>query len=280
MALGEKGLEAPQQQTLIMGVINVTPDSFFDGGQVQGAAAVAERCRQLMSDGADLLDIGGESSRPGAEPVGLEEELRRVLPALEAAQNCGGALSIDTYRAETARRALALGVRMINDISACRIEPELAEVVAAARCAYVLMHMQGLPRNMQQNPQYNDVVGDIMAFFEERLTFLDSAGVRRDQVWLDPGFGFGKTLEHNLEILRRLSEFKRLGMPLLLGTSNKASIDKVLGLPLEQRVEGSAATVAIAIWNGANALRVHDVRTMARVARMTDAIKHGRVSDA
>jgi len=270
--------DAPHK-TLVMGIINITPDSFYDGGRVTSPEAVVRRAEQLLHEGADVLDIGGESSRPGAEPVSPEEEQRRVLPALEALRPLEATISVDTYRAATAREALARGAVMINDITALRHDPEMAEVVSEAGCSCVLMHMQGEPRTMQREPRYQDVVDDISAFFEERLDYAVSQGIAEEAVWLDPGFGFGKTVEHNLMILKRLSEFRRLGRPILIGTSNKSTIGSVLDLPVDDRMEGTAATVAIAIANGADAVRVHDVKAMARVARMTDAIM-GRIDYA
>jgi len=259
-----------------MGVINITPDSFYDGGRIQTPEAARTHAERLRQEGADWLDIGGESSRPGADPIGVDEELRRVVPVLEALSGVGLPLSIDTYRAETARRALALGATMVNDISALRSDPDMPGVVAESGCWCVLMHMQGTPRNMQEAPKYGDVVSDICAFFEERMEAVSRAGVREERIWLDPGFCFGKTVEHNLEMLRRLPEFKKFGRPVLIGTSNKSTIGKVLDVPVEDRLEGTAATVAIAVFQGADGLRVHDVKAMKRVARMSEAIRDGR----
>jgi dihydropteroate synthase len=263
-------------RTLVMGILNATPDSFLEGSRVSGAEAARLRGEAMVAAGADWLDVGGESSRPGADPVSQEEELRRIVPVFEALQGLGVGLSIDTYHAETARRALALGAGMVNDITALRGDSDMAEVVAGAGCAVVLMHMLGTPQTMQRDPQYNDVVDDLCAFFEERLAAALRAGIREEQIWLDPGFGFGKTVDHNLMLLRRLREFRRFGRPLLVGTSNKATIGKVLGAEVEDRTEGTAATVAVSIVNGADCVRVHDVHTMARVARMTDAVVYGR----
>lgn len=257
----------------IMGILNTTPDSFFDGGRFASPAFALERARTLVAEGADILDIGGESSRPGAEPLPARVELDRILPVLEGASGLGVPLSVDTYHAETARRALEAGAAMINDITALRGDPRMAEVVAEHRCAVVLMHMQGTPKTMQIAPRYNDVVDDICAFFEERMAFAMKCGIEEGALWLDPGFGFGKTLEHNLTLLKRLNAFKRFGRPLLVGTSNKGMIGKVLDLPVDDRMEGTAATVAVAVWNGADAVRVHDVRAMARVVRMVNAIR-------
>lgn len=259
-------------KTLIMGVLNVTPDSFFGPSRIDGPEAALERAQAMVRDGADILDIGGESTRPGSEPVGQDEELRRVVPVFEVLQGKGFRLSVDTYRAETARRALALGATMVNDITGLRGDPEMAETVAETNCEYVIMHMQGDPKTMQSTPKYFDVIDDICKFFEARLEFACKAGITENRIWLDPGFGFGKNVGHNLTVLRRLAEFKRFGRPVLVGTSNKSTIGAVLDLPSDERTEGTAATVALAIANGADAVRVHDVRAMARVARMSDAI--------
>ncbi len=261
-----------QKKTLIMGVLNRTPDSFFSPSRVQDVELAVERARAMVRDGADIVDVGGESSRPGSEPVSVDEELRRIVPVFEALKGAGLRLSVDTYRAETARRAVALGATMVNDITGLRGDPAMAGVVAETGCECVIMHMQGDPKTMQSAPQYVDVIDDIRRFFEERLEFACKAGITENRIWLDPGFGFGKNVGHNLTILRRLAEFKRFGRPLLVGTSNKATIGAVLDVPPEERGEGTAATVALAIANGADAVRVHDVRGMARVARMSDAI--------
>jgi dihydropteroate synthase len=275
MPLKESPLPAIGTRTLVMGVLNVTPDSFFDGGRFDAPDAALTRARDLVDDGADILDVGGESSRPGAQPLTPDQEWARVAPVLEAASGLGAPLSIDTYHADTARRALAAGAAMVNDITALRGDSAMAAVVAGAGCAVVLMHMRGTPETMQQDPRYGDVVDDIRAFFDERIAFAVQAGIAEANIWLDPGFGFGKTPAQNLELMRRLGEFKALGRPLLIGTSNKSMIGHVLDLPAGERTEGTAATVAIGIANGADAVRVHDVKTMTRVARMADAIVRG-----
>jgi len=258
-----------------MGVVNVTPDSFFDGGRFVDADAAVAHGMQLVADGADIVDVGGESSRPGAEPVAIEEELRRVLPVVARLADEGVVVSIDTYRAETARRCVEAGAAMINDITALSGDDDMADVVAVSGCDVVLMHMLGTPQTMQENPVYGDVVLDICGFFDERIARAKSQGIDERRIWIDPGFGFGKTVEHNLELIRRLREFTRFGRPVLIGTSNKSTIGKVLGTGSDERMEGTAATVAVAIQNGADAVRVHDVRMMSRVARMTDAIVGG-----
>jgi dihydropteroate synthase len=262
-----------RRKTLIMGIVNVTPDSFYDGGRLPDAQAACAHARALVADGADLLDIGAESSRPGADPVSPVLEMNRLLPVLDQLGDCPVPLSVDTYHAETARAALDRGATMINDISALRHDAAMAEVIAGAGCPCVLMHMQGEPRNMQANPRYNDVVEDICAFFDERIAFALDRGIAREQIWLDPGFGFGKSVAHNLTILKRLAEFQRFGLPVLIGTSNKSTIGTVLAAEVGDRLEGTAATVAVAVLAGVQSIRVHDVRAMGRVACMTEAIR-------
>lgn len=259
-------------RTLIMGACNVTPDSFFDGGLYIDPEAAASQVTRLVEEGADIVDIGGESSRPGSDPVTAAQEQARVFPVLDRLADAGLSLSVDTYHADTARGALARGVWMINDITALRGDPEMAAVIAQADCECVLMHMQGNPNAMQDAPRYNDVVDDVCSFFEERMAYATSNGVRENRIWLDPGFGFGKTVGHNLTLLRRLNAFQRFGRPVLIGTSNKSTIGAVLDLPVDERLEGTAATVAAAILNGADAVRVHNVKAMKRVAAMADAI--------
>ncbi len=261
------------RRTYVMGILNVTPDS-FSGDGVMGVEAAVARGRLLLADGAEILDVGGESTRPGARPVPLEEELRRIVPVVERlVDECGAVVSVDTTKAGVARRALRAGAAMINDVSALRADPEMAAVVAETRAAVVLMHGRRMSQTAEQAPDRGDIVAEILAFFAGRIEAAVRAGIRRDHILVDPGFGFGKTVKQNLEILRRLGELHALGCPIVIGTSRKATIGKVLGgLPVEERLEGTAATVAVAIMHGAEIVRVHDVRVMARVARMTDAI--------
>jgi dihydropteroate synthase len=258
---------------LIMGIVNLTPDSFFDGGRLDGPGAAREHALRLVAEGADILDLGAESSRPGAAPVTAAEELARLLPVLDALQDCPVPISVDTYHGATARAALARGAAMINDISALRHDPEMAGVIAEYGCPCVLMHMQGTPRNMQQDPRYTDVVEEICTFFEGRIAAAEAAGIAREQLWLDPGFGFGKTVAHNLTLLKELASFTRFGLPVLIGTSNKSTIGAVLGTEVHERGEGTAATVAVSILAGAHCVRIHDVKAMGRVVRMTEAIQ-------
>ncbi|MCX8035984.1 MAG: dihydropteroate synthase [Candidatus Sumerlaeia bacterium] len=257
----------------VMGIVNVTPDSFSDGGRFLDPERAVAHGLQLIADGADILDIGGESTRPGAEPVPADVELRRVLPVVERLRQTNVLLSIDTAKAVVARAALEAGAHIVNDVTALRGDPEMAHVAADFGAGVVLMHMQGTPRTMQANPTYRDVVAEIGGFFAERRQAARAAGIADECMVFDPGIGFGKTLEHNLAILRRLGELLSLGRPVLVGPSRKSFIGKVLDVPVEDRLEGTAAAVAIAVWNGAAIVRVHDVRAMKRVAQMAAAIR-------
>ena len=260
-------------RTLIMGILNVTPDSFSDGGVYQDTESAVRHGIQMAQDDADVIDIGGESSRPGSEPVSVEEELSRVVPVIESlAKQVEIPISIDTFKPEVARVALDAGASIINDIAGLADE-HMRSLAAERKAPTVIMHMKGTPRNMQENPEYGDVVSEIMAFFRERIALAVEAGLPEEYLIIDPGIGFGKTLEHNLEIIRNLADFKSLGRPILIGTSRKAFIGKILGgLPPTERLQGTAATVAISIMNGANIVRVHDVKEMSQVAKMADAL--------
>ena len=261
-------------RTLVMGVLNVTPDSFSDGGRWLDPRRAIRHARAMARQGADLIDVGGESTRPGARAVSEREELRRVVPVVEALAAGGIRVSIDTSKAAVAEAALRAGATMVNDVTALRGDRRMADVCAAAAAEVVLMHMKGTPRTMQKAPRYGDVVREIAAFFRNRLTFALRRGIARDKIFLDPGIGFGKTPEHNLEILRRLGELKRLGFPLLVGTSRKSFIGRALGgRAPDDRVFGTAATVAVAALRGAAVVRVHDVREMSDVVRVTDEMR-------
>jgi len=261
------------RRTLVMGIVNVTPDSFSDGGRYAQADQAIAHGRRLIEEGADLLDIGGESTRPGSDPVALEEELSRVMPVVEGLATAGVPLSVDTTKAEVARQALAAGAAIVNDITALRGDPALAAVAARGGAGVVLMHMLGRPRDMQADPRYDDVVAEVIAFLAERMAVAEAAGIARASIALDPGIGFGKTLEHNLALFRRLSELVALGPPVLMGPSRKGFIGRLLGgLSADQRVEGTAAAVTASILAGARIVRIHDVREMVRVARVADAL--------
>jgi dihydropteroate synthase len=246
---------------LIMGVVNVTPDSFSDGGLFLDAGAAVEHGLRLASEGAHILDVGGESTRPGAEPVAEDEELRRVVPVIERlAQDGEARLSIDTTKLAVARAAVRAGATLVNDVSALRFDPGMAELVAETGAGCCLMHMLGEPRTMQEDPRYDDVVSDVKAFLEERLAFAVSEGIEEERVWLDPGIGFGKTVEHNLELLRRLDEIVAIGRPVVVGTSRKSFLGKLAGGRSEgDRLPGTIATNVLALERGATVFRVHDV---------------------
>ncbi len=254
-----------------MGVVNVTPDSFSDGGEFLDPGAAIAHGGRLAADGAAILDIGGESTRPGARPVDADEELRRVLPVIEALADGDARISIDTTKTEVASRALAAGASIVNDVSAFRFAPELAELVAEAGADCCLMHMLGEPRTMQEDPRYDDVVADVKAFLEERMEFATAAGVREERIWLDPGIGFGKTLEHNLELLRRLDEIVALGRPVVVGTSRKSFLGKLTGKPEKERLPGTIATNVMALERGARIFRVHDVAPVAEALTVAAA---------
>jgi dihydropteroate synthase len=249
----------------IMGVVNVTPDSFSDGGSFADAAAAVAHARRLVADGAAIVDVGGESTRPGADPVPAEEERRRVVPVVAgiAALGLDARISVDTMKLEVAEAAVDAGATYLNDVTAFRHAPEMAGLVADRGLDCCLMHMLGEPRTMQDDPRYDDVVSDVKAFLEERLAAAVAAGVPEERVQLDPGIGFGKTLEHNLELLRRLDEIVAIGRPVVLGTSRKGFIGRLTGRKAADRVHGTVATCVLGLERGASVFRVHDVAAVA-----------------
>jgi len=254
-----------------MGVINVTPDSFFDGGAHMQAAAAIEHGRTLVAEGADILDIGGESSRPGALSVVIKEELGRILPVIEALTEVGVPLSVDTAKPEVMRRAVAAGVDMINDIAAFRA-PGALDIMAPTRAALCIMHMQGEPRTMQSNPRYADVVAEVAGFLEGRARAAEGLGISKERIVLDPGFGFGKTLRHNLLLLRNLGSLADLGWPVLAGLSRKSMLGQITGRDVNDRVHGSVAAALLAVVNGARIVRVHDVPATRDALAVLDAL--------
>ena len=261
----------------IMGVLNVTPDSFSDGGEYIQRDAAVKRGLEMMDQGADIIDVGGESTRPGSDPVGQAEQIERVVPVIEELASGGDKpISVDTSNSEVARRALGAGASIVNDISAGRADAGMLELLAEAGCPVVLMHMLGTPAEMQVEPSYEDVVGEITVFLAKAIERAMSAGVHRDRVIIDPGIGFGKTVAHNLEILGGLKELGCLNRPILVGTSRKSFIGRVLGV--EERIWGTAGTVAMAVGAGAHILRVHDVAQMRQVARVAYAIRASRAA--
>mgnify|MGYP003577016041 CR=1 FL=1 len=259
---------------LIMGVVNVTPDSFFDGGRFFDAAAAVAHALRLVEEGADLLDIGAESTRPGADVVNEAEECRRAIPVVTAvAKAVTIPVSIDTSKAAVARAALDAGASLVNDVTALRGDSAMADLIAKAGAGIVLMHMQGTPRTMQQAPRYDDVVVEISEFFEERISFATAHGIARRQIILDPGIGFGKLLGHNLTVLAQLNQFLQFDCPLMVGVSQKAFLGKLVNRPVQERQWATAAAVAMAVDRGAGIIRVHDVRAMKDVVQVAAAVR-------
>jgi dihydropteroate synthase len=267
------------KKTYVMGVLNVTPDSFSDGGLFFNEKKAIEHALRLIEDGADIIDIGGESTRPGSEPVSVEEEIRRTIPVIKAiSREIKVPISIDTYKAGVAKHALDAGASIVNDISGLRFDPEMPKVVSEYNVPVIIMHIKGRPKDMQQNPVYEALIPEIMDYLRISIRLANKFGISDDKIIIDPGIGFGKTFEHNLEIIKNLKEFTLLGRPVAVGVSRKAFIGKILGdVPPSERLEGTAAAVAISIFNGANIVRVHDVKEMAKVAKVADAIKNCRI---
>jgi dihydropteroate synthase len=255
-----------------MGVVNVTPDSFSDGGLYLEPEAAIAHGEELVREGADILDVGGESTRPGAEAVAAGTETRRTEPVVSDLAALGHTVSIDTSKLAVAEAALAAGATIVNDITALRADPEIASLCADRGATLVLMHMQGTPRTMQANPRYDDVVDEVKAFLAERIETALAAGVAEQRIWVDPGIGFGKDLEHNLELLRRLGELRGLGCPILVGTSRKSFIGKIDGSEADDRTGGTIASSVLALAAGAEVLRVHDVAAVAQAAKVATAI--------
>jgi dihydropteroate synthase len=260
--------------TAVMGIVNVTPDSFSDGGRTFAPADAIAHARRLLAEGADLVDLGAESTRPGSEPVPPAEQFRRLAPVLDALAGDGACVSVDTASAEVAAAALARGARVVNDVSALA-DPGMAAVVRASGAGLALMHMRGTPATMQQDPRYDDASREVRAWLAERLAAARAAGIADEQVVLDPGIGFGKTLEHNLELIARLDEWSG-GRPVLVGLSRKSFLGKALDLPVDQRLEGGLAATAVAVFLGARVVRTHDVAATVRAVRIAEALRRAR----
>lgn len=266
----------PQARPLVMGVLNVTPDSFSDGGQFHSLDLALSYAEQMIADGVDIIDIGGESSRPGAEPLPLQEELRRVMPILYALRDCGKPLSVDTYKPEVMREAIAAGADMLNDISGFRAASALS-AVNEGDCALCIMHMQNAPLTMQLNPAYANVTDDVTQFLRGRVEALEGNGVDRARMCIDPGFGFGKTLEHNLALLRNIGKIaEEIGIPVLAGLSRKSMIGAITGKPVEQRLAGSVAAALAAVAHGAQIVRVHDVAATVDALKVWQAVENDK----
>ncbi|MDO8827994.1 dihydropteroate synthase [Methylophaga sp.] len=261
----------------VMGIVNVTPDSFSDGGRFFSADKALEQARKLVADGASIIDIGGESTRPGSEPVGVEEEIRRVVPAIEAiSAELDVVISIDTMKAEVMRAAVAAGASLINDVNALRGDGAL-QAAAELNVPICLMHMQGTPQTMQQQPHYDDVVNEVNTFLIERIAACEAAGISRSKIILDPGFGFGKTARHNLRLMKHLAVFTDSDLPVLVGVSRKSIIGATLNVSVEERLAGSLALASIAVWQGAKIIRSHDVRETVQAIRLCEHVM--QVSD-
>ena len=268
------------KRTHIMGVLNLTPDSFYDGGRYLEPERAIRQAEKMVEEGADIIDVGAESTRPGAEPIPVEEELSRLLPVLKSIKaELDIPISVDTYKSEVARRVLDMGVDIINDISGLHFDPDMAKTISKFNAGCVLMHIKGRPKDMQKHPQYTDLMTEIISYLRDSLKIAEEAGIDINKTILDPGIGFGKRIEDNPVIIRRLSELKSLGRPILIGVSRKSFIGYSLGLPVEDRLEGSLASAVLAIVNGASILRVHDVKETKRAARMADIIL-GRCSSS
>ena len=266
----------PNRETLVMGIVNVTPDSFSDGGKFFSPEVAISHASKLITQGADIIDIGGESTRPGAEQVSESEELKRVIPVIEKIRtdNPTILISIDTTKASVAKHAVEAGADIINDVSGLSFDNNMIGIVESFNIPVVIMHMKGNPQNMQLNPKYEDIVNEILDFFKMKIKMAVQSGINRSMIILDPGIGFGKTVEHNFELLSRLNEFNVLELPIMIGPSRKSFIGITLDLPPEDRVEGTAAAVSAGVMNGASIVRVHDVKSMKRVVRIIEKVRN------
>ena len=265
----------PDKETLVMGIVNVTPDSFSDGGKFYSTKDAIAHASKLICEGADIIDIGGESTRPGATEISSSDELKRVIPVIQGirSNNPDILISIDTTKAIVAKEAVEVGANIINDVSGLSFDSQMPMTVASLNVPIIIMHMKGNPRNMQKNPEYKDLIDEILDYFKERIKIATKAGIDREMIILDPGIGFGKTVEHNFQILSKLNKFNNLELPLLIGPSRKSFIGLSLNLPPEDRVDGTAASVAVGVNNGARIVRVHDVEKMKRVVTITERIR-------
>lgn len=269
-----KNIHTPYTPTLIMGVLNVTSDSFSDGGQFIDTPEAIDHALAMEQEGADIIDIGGESTRPGAEPVALEDELQRVIPVIKGIRERSDVcISIDSYKTQVAGQALNAGADIVNDISGLQFDKEMVNIVKKHNVPVVIMHIKGTPRDMQQNPHYDNLMQEIVAYFQERVEFCLQHGIKKENIILDPGIGFGKRLQDNFELLRELKQITDISYPVLSGPSRKSFIGLTLDLPVEERVEGTAAAVTASILNGAKIVRVHDVKEMKRVVTIADNIR-------
>lgn len=266
-------LSNDNRKPLVMGILNVTPDSFSDGGKYNNLNKAINHAIRMEGEGADIIDIGGESTRPGAKPVDIEEELKRVIPVIEGIRKRSNIIiSIDTYKSVVAAKAISAGAGIVNDISGLRFDKNMVRIVSESKVPVIVMHMLGNPQNMQSDISYANLMKELILFFEERVDVLTSNGVNKINIILDPGIGFGKTIDHNLTIIRELNRIVDLGFPVLVGPSRKSFIGNILNLSFEERIEGTAAVVTAAIMNGSRIVRVHDIKEMLRIVNMTEKI--------
>jgi len=265
----------PDRETLVMGIVNVTPDSFSDGGKFYEPKKALEYATVLIDDGADIIDIGGESTRPGAEKVSISEELKRVIPVIDSirSKHSDILISIDTTKSIVAQHAIEAGADIINDVSGLSFDIDMPRIIAKLKVPVIIMHMKGNPKNMQVSPEYKDLINDILIFFVEKIKMAINAGIDQNMIILDPGIGFGKTVQHNFQLLSKLNDFTELGLPIMIGPSRKSFIGVTLDLPVKDRIDGTSATVSAGIMNGARIVRVHDVKIMKRVVTIIDRIR-------
>ena len=266
-------LKGDNRKTLIMGILNVTPDSFSDGGKYNNSQIAEDYALKMENEGADIIDIGGESTKPGAKPVAIEEELKRIIPVIKGIRKISNVvISIDTYKSNVADKAIKAGANIINDISGLRFDNDMIRLAGELQVPVIVMHMLGNPQNMQNDPSYNNLMEELIFFFQERVDLMTSNGILKNNIILDPGIGFGKTVEHNFTIIRELNRIVDLGFPVLTGPSRKSFIGHTLNLPPEERIEGTIAAVTAAIMNGSRIVRVHDVNKISRVVNVTEKI--------
>tara|TARA_Y100001936_G_C16040875_1_gene651484 strand:- start:162 stop:1034 length:873 start_codon:yes stop_codon:yes gene_type:complete len=265
----------PNRETLVMGILNVTPDSFSDGGLFYNTDEAVSHALQLIEDGIDIIDIGGESTRPGAEKISEEEEIQRTIPVVKQIRELSSEIiiSIDTTKPIVAQKAIQYGANIINDISGFSFDNKMIDVVRESKVPVIIMHMQGEPSNMQNNPVYDDLIIDISSFFKSKIKLAIDAGIKKEQIILDPGIGFGKTVSDNFQLINQLNEFCKLGLPIMIGPSRKSFIGTTLDLPVDDRLEGTAAAVAVGVMNGARIVRVHDVKEIKRVVTIVEKIR-------
>lgn len=266
-------LSNDKRKPLVMGILNITPDSFSDGGKYNNSQKAIAYAINMKDEGADIIDIGGESTRPGAEQVDIEKELKRVVPVIEGIRKKSNIIiSIDTYKSVVASKAISSGANIINDISGLQFDRNMVSIISELQVPVIVMHMLGNPQNMQKEPSYHNLMNELITFFQERIAVLTSNGISPNNIILDPGIGFGKTIDHNFTLIRELSRIVDLGFPVLVGPSRKSFIGSTLNLPLENRIEGTAAIVTAAIMNGSRIVRVHDIKEMVRIVRITEKI--------